>query len=93
MGTVYIYEVTGVTYKPYRGKITASLELGKIPTISLFDRSPHFYDYWEKSWFNREHMPQNRREGFSYRINKALKTGKQFRSFSADFFFAVAQAE
>ncbi len=88
-----IYDITGVAYKPYRGKITATLQLGRPPTVDLSDRSSNFYGYWEKSWFRREHMPQNSRDGFSYWINKALKTSEPFRLFSADFFLAVAQAE
>ena len=88
-----IYEITGVTYRTYRGKTAAKLHLGKYPFVSLSSGSPHFYGFWKNSWFRRENTPQNYREGFSYWVNKALKTSEKFRMFSVDFFFAVAQSE
>lgn len=89
-----IYEITGVTYhRTLGGKAAVTLRLSKNPIVSLSDTSPDFYGYWAASWFSGRHTPTAEREGFSYWVNKALRTSGRFREFSADFFLAAAEEE
>lgn len=91
---IEIYEIMGVTYhRTLGGKAAATLRLSKNPIVSLSDTSPDFYGYWAASWFSGRHMPSAEREGFSYWVNKALKTSGRFREFSADFFSVAAEDE
>ncbi len=89
-----IHEITGVTYhRAHGGRSAATLRLSTTPISRLSDASSDFYGYWEASWFSRNHTPETERGGFSYWVNKALKTSSRFREFSADFFLAAAEEE
>ncbi len=89
-----IYEIAGVTYhRTLGGKAAATLRLGKSPLVTLSDASSDFYGYFETSLFSRRHTPPTQRKGFSYWVNKALKTSDRFREFSADFFSAAVEEE
>lgn len=89
-----IYEIVGVTYhRTLGGKAAATLCLGKSPLVTLSDASSDFYGYFETSWFSSRHTPSAQRKGFSYWVNKALKTSNRFHKFSADFFSAAAEEE
>lgn len=91
--TVSFYHITGVRYHSTdTGGVSALLQTDDYPFIQLTDQTEDFFGYWKK-YQSRKRSPHANREGFSYWTNKALKTSEEFRAFTVDFFFAVAEAE
>ncbi len=91
--TAFFHRITGVCYHRTNGNtVAATLIIDEQPFVILYDYDDDFYGFWRKTR-TRKHVPYNSRDGFSYWMNKTLKTNDRFKCFAVDFFFAVAEAE
>ena len=89
------YCIKGVRYhRTYGKRIAATLLLQNAPIIYLSEeKKDTFFGYWDETFYNLKRGAQTVTEGINYRVNRNLLSNAQFRAFTSDFFFMVANAE
>lgn len=96
--TLTFHYIKGVRYhKTYGQHVAATLILQNAPIIELSSKKEAtLFGYWDKTAYDYiEHRksPQTITEGINYRANRNLLSNSIFRSFTADFFLAIADVE
>lgn len=92
------HSVKGVRYhKTYGKHIAATLMIQDIPIVKLSEESNDtLFGYWDETFYNRNRNGgevQAVTKGLNYRVNRNLLHNTRFRTFTSEFFLAVAETE